>query len=304
MLKMTPQEQINDLKAKGITFNGKYDEVKAADFLLNNTYYFKFKSYCKNFQQHETGEFQGQYIDVDFEHLVKLSTCDFLLRSFILRQTINLEHHLKIELNQKFTQNNRFHPIDSITEYLDGNPMLRSSLDKNRGHNSPYIKPLANATTQYAYWHLFELLTFGQLLHFYKFYIDKYTPDNQMNKRNYKYLININALRNSSAHNNCLLHSLVADDVYFEEIHGLEVVAEKIAGLSNGCLKICFVHDLCVLLEYCDNNIRSEAIKGYYKQELRDLVVKFNDFLALSGEHVELRRIIGDIVCTMEYYSS
>lgn len=49
--KLTIEEQILDMKSKGITFNYT-NEHNALSFLKNNNYYFKLKSYGKNYDKY------------------------------------------------------------------------------------------------------------------------------------------------------------------------------------------------------------------------------------------------------------
>ena len=49
--KLTTLEQIEDMRAKGITFN-YISEKEACSFLKYNNYYFKLKSYGKNYDKY------------------------------------------------------------------------------------------------------------------------------------------------------------------------------------------------------------------------------------------------------------
>lgn len=48
------------MKSKGIKFN-IFDEEKALHFLEFNTYFFKLKSYAKNYEKYLRGENCGKY---------------------------------------------------------------------------------------------------------------------------------------------------------------------------------------------------------------------------------------------------
>ena len=70
--KLTIEEQINYMRDKsGIKFN-IINEEDARVFLGNNTYYFKLKSYAKNYDKHIIGEKNGKYINLEFSYLVEL----------------------------------------------------------------------------------------------------------------------------------------------------------------------------------------------------------------------------------------
>ena len=58
--KLTIPEQIQDMTEKGITFN--YNEEKdVIDFLKYKNYYFKLKSYGKNYDKYLATEKKGKY---------------------------------------------------------------------------------------------------------------------------------------------------------------------------------------------------------------------------------------------------
>jgi len=52
---------------KGIRFNIA-DEKSAKEFLINNNYYFKVKSYAKNYAKHLNGKNKGKYINLEFAY--------------------------------------------------------------------------------------------------------------------------------------------------------------------------------------------------------------------------------------------
>ena len=78
-VKLTIDQQIEWMKEKGVTFQ-YYKEEDAADFLRNNTYFFKLKAFQKDYIQNPK---TGKYIGLDFAYLVELSTLDMHLRRLI-----------------------------------------------------------------------------------------------------------------------------------------------------------------------------------------------------------------------------
>ena len=62
--KLTIDEQITDMQAKGITFLHS-DKDDAKRFLKYNTYYFKIKVYERNYDKYNTTSKKGQYINLD-----------------------------------------------------------------------------------------------------------------------------------------------------------------------------------------------------------------------------------------------
>ena len=81
--KLTIAEQIQDMHTKGISFNYN-NEKEVSDFLSHNNYYFKLKSYGKNYDKYHATEKKGKYINLDFAYLQELSTLDMYLRKVII----------------------------------------------------------------------------------------------------------------------------------------------------------------------------------------------------------------------------
>ena len=59
--KLNIDEQIEDMKSKGITFDIVNEEA-AANFLKYRNYYFKIKAYARDYETYRTTAKAGQYI--------------------------------------------------------------------------------------------------------------------------------------------------------------------------------------------------------------------------------------------------
>lgn len=92
--KLTIDEQIEDLKKKGVTFEIMSEE-EAKKFLRYNNYYFKLKSYAKNYPINPKN---GKYVNLEFAYLVELSKLDMYLRKIILGMCLDVEHILKTRM--------------------------------------------------------------------------------------------------------------------------------------------------------------------------------------------------------------
>ena len=75
-IKLSIDEQVEDLKEKGVTFN-IINEEEAKKFLRYNNYYFKLKSYAGNYTMNPKND---KYVNLDFAYLVELSKIDMYLR--------------------------------------------------------------------------------------------------------------------------------------------------------------------------------------------------------------------------------
>jgi hypothetical protein len=96
--KLSIRDQIIHMKdLKGVNFS-IINETDAEKFLMENNYYFKLKSYAKNYDKYVSGKSAGKYINLEFAYLKELSTLDMYLRKFIIKMTLDIEHFLKIQL--------------------------------------------------------------------------------------------------------------------------------------------------------------------------------------------------------------
>ena len=122
--KLDVASQVEHMKSKGIKFNIE-DEDFAINYLLNNTYYFKLKAYGKLYDKYNTGDNQGQYLNLEFAYLRDLATIDSLLRKKILSVAIDVEHYLKVKLLQDFNKSEE-NGYDIIEAFKSLNPEDKS----------------------------------------------------------------------------------------------------------------------------------------------------------------------------------
>ena len=84
---LTPEEQVELLKAKGVTFE-RCDEQEAVEALTERDSFLHIASYRKLFQVHREGENAGKYVRLDFADLLDLDDMDGKLRRTFLAATL------------------------------------------------------------------------------------------------------------------------------------------------------------------------------------------------------------------------
>ena len=111
--------QVSYLKnEKGLTFD-LISEADAVEFLRDMTFFFKVKSFAKNYEKRfSEGPEQGKYINLDFGHLVELSRLDVYVRSAALSLSLDIEHYLKVRINRSAMANN-IDPCALTENYLE-----------------------------------------------------------------------------------------------------------------------------------------------------------------------------------------
>lgn len=271
-VKLTVDEQIEHMKNKnGIKFNIMSEEESKA-FLRDNTYYFKIKSYAKNYEKYSEGENEGRYINLEFAYLVELSKIDMYFRRITLKMTLDIEHFLKTQLLRDFQSNSDEDGYSIVEEFFKQYPYIKDNIDV-KSKNSASSDLVLKYKDNFAIWNIVEVLSFNDFTKLYQIYYRKYKTKGSMEK----YLWSVRLLRNAAAHNSCLLNSLRTPYNYavrpnervinyLSKIEGVDREARK-KRMRNPVM-----HDFIVTLYVFNNIITSKRIKEVTMLELKSLV--------------------------------
>lgn len=272
--KLSVKEQIEHMKSKGIQFN-IVDEETAETYLSQNTYYFKIKSYAKNYDKYNRTEKRGQYVNLEFAYLKDLAIIDMHLRHFILKVSVDLEHALKTRFLRDFNLSDD-DGYALIRKFLLENPDIEDDI-KRKKENS-YTKDLANKLLDegFAIWNIVELLSLKDFLNLYRRFYEEYP--NSLNGHNFYYpMQGIRKLRNAAAHSNCLINSLRKPytgtpkynnkvDRFVRNIPSLDKLSIK----NNMTNQV--IYDFVTMLYLIETLLESEQMKGARIKELYELV--------------------------------
>lgn len=223
--KLSIDEQIEDLKIKGVTFN-EISEDEAKKFLRYNNYYFKLKTYARNYQKYNKPEMQGKYINLDFAYLIELSTLDMYFRKIIMQMCLDIEHFLKVRLMYDISNNSNEDGYNIVNKYLDGRYNILNDLFKNAETSATAELIAKFHDSEISIWKFVETLSFGRFVEIYDLYYGTYGGYNYSS-----YLGSIKFLRNAAAHNNCLLNSIRKP--YQTKINKTMKVMDKVSKIKN-----------------------------------------------------------------------
>ncbi len=272
--KLSIDDQIDHMKnISGIKFN-IIDEEKAKEFLRNNNYYFKIKSYAKNYEKYTYGDCFGEYINLEFAYLIEMSKIDMYFRRIVIKMTLDIEHFLKTQLLRDFSENDNEDGYDIIYDLFRRYPYVQEKLRKKEtDRNSSFQDLIVKYKNNFAIWNMVEVLEFGDFIKLYQIYYEKYETNGSMEN----YLWSVRFLRNAAAHNSCLLNSLRIP--YSKSIKpNMKVMnfISKIDGISRDArkhrMKNPVVHDFVVTLFVFNNIITSKKIKANTINELKYFV--------------------------------
>ena len=275
--KYTIPQQISHMKSNGIAFH-IIDSETAKKFITENTYYFKIKSFAKNYEKFPKGKNKGKYINLDFAHLKELSTLDMHFRNAILDISLYIEHSMRTQLNRDFSNNEEEDGYEIVNEFLNENEHIKEMLTKKAETSSPYIIDLMQKYDgKYALWNLMELLSFGDFNKLYKKYYNKHGW--VLDIKNYLFLVK--SLRNAAAHNNCLLNNLRKINYNnFKPNRKLNLIVSKINGVSPESrtrkMQHPVIHDFVALLVVADMVINSNDARAHMANDLKKLMDRFN----------------------------
>lgn len=272
--KLTVKEQIEHMKSKGIQFN-IIDEKEAEQYLSENTYYFKLKSYAKNYDKYRSTEKQGQYVNLEFAYLKDLAIIDMHLRHFILKTSIDLEHTLKTSFLKDFNESED-NGYDLVEKFLSENHDIEERIKKKKDNS--YTKDLANKLIKegFAVWNIVELLSLKDFLRLYKRFYEEY-PDSLNGHYMYYPMQGVRKLRNAAAHSNCLINSLRKPysgnsrynskvNAFVKRISGMDKLSIK-NNMSNQV-----VYDFVTMLYLVNDMVKSQQMKEKIITEVHDLI--------------------------------
>ncbi|KEA45828.1 hypothetical protein CR66_05310 [Campylobacter mucosalis] len=283
--KLSIAKQIEHLKQKGIKFES-YSEKEAYVFLQNNSYLFKAKAYLNTFKEKDSLGKTLEYKDLDFKHLVDLSTIDMHFRRFLVRLTLDLEHILKSKIMRDFN-NSPYNGYEIIADFLAQNSYaddfiknqlnnINRRIEANKDLSAPTEFILKKYQRDLAIWNFIEITQFGIFIEFANFFYEKH-KNKEFDAIKHS-LFNVKFLRNACAHNNCILANL-KDNIRnpqrqsLDIIFGLKIFKKKDINFIKKQMMNRSINDFVTTVLVYDKICRSSHMKYYCYSELYDLMI-------------------------------
>lgn len=305
--KLSIDSQIRHMEKKGIEFN-IVSKAEAKDFLENHTYYFKIKSYAKNYGKITTSDEQEKYVNLEFAYMLELSRIDAQLRYLIVHLCLDIEHFLKVRLLKDFNKssNNGYNLVERL--------FIINSASKDaiarKGRKSTCMDLVNKYKNDFAIWNIVEVMTFGEFLKFLLLYYgDSYLSY-------YGLLESVRCLRNAAAHNNCLLNSLAIPYTYRGKFNPARRVQTYVQSLKRGGrysigermiktkLNNPIIHDfIALLLVYNDvvpdsetKHMRVQAVNELFKNRMLRNKEYFKGNDAITTSYSFVTKIIDNLL--------
>jgi len=199
---LTPKEQIEHLKKKGVKFN-YISEDEAIKYLSDNNNYFKLRAYRKSFEKYTEGENKGKYIDLDFAMLKDLAIIDMRFRYTLLLMSLDIEHFEKVRLLKYISESSDdgYNIVDSYLSELkkteadtsnDKMPYTSLMNEIHRNKDSEYCGGMISKyDTHYPVWAFVEIIPFGSFINFLYFCADYFNEKTFKHNHlaNYRYAL-------------------------------------------------------------------------------------------------------------------
>lgn len=280
-LKLSVDEQIQDMVDKNIQFDvcSKEDAKK---FLKYNNYYFKLKSYARNYNVNPQTK---KYYNLDFAYLVELSKLDMYIRKIILELSLDVEHYLKVRLMNDLSDNPEEDGYNIVRLFLQYHPNAKADIQSKAGKYS-FCSDLVEKhldedkeLKELAVWNIVELLSFGNFMELYELYYQTYPSFNYSD-----YLKSIKFIRNAAAHNNCILSTLKKPNSIkkFSKTKKLANILGKIPEFRklenrDAMMRNPVIHDFVTLLFVYNDVLKVSATKNVRNKKMEEICHIFCD---------------------------
>lgn len=236
---LTAYQQVAHLRSKGVMFS-ICSEEEAAEYLSSSNNYLRTTSYRVLFPRQVDGPNVGNYIGLDFAHLVELSRIDRRLRSAFREITSDVEHFAKIKLLRlcEELEEDGYEIVANFFDSLNHSERNRllGGLRMRAREGSKRDTYLGDLIDHYIgempVWVFLEVLEFGQFTNFWLF-CSKRWGNPRMTQEHYV-LKSVKALRNAVSHGSCIVNG-VGSSGGLAGYRPNELITESLnaAGLTN-----------------------------------------------------------------------
>lgn len=292
--KLTVDEQIEDLKSKGVKFEIKTED-EARIFLRYNNYYFKLKSYAKNYEQYQKPELRGKYINLDFAYLVELSKLDMHFRKLVVKMCLDIEHFLKVRLMYDISNHPEEDGYNIVNRFLDGHYDILVNMyrDADKSASGDLVEKIHENENEIPIWKIVETLSFGKFIELYNLYYGTYGGKNYCS-----FLGSIKFLRNAAAHNTCLLNSIRRP--YKTKINKTQEITDilsKIKGIPTSYknkMQNPVIHDFVVMLFVYSDLLNYPANRDLRKEGMEEVNKLFKETFVRHKEWFAKNDVLKD----------
>lgn len=211
---LTPQEQVELLKAKSVTFD-RCSEEQAIEALSGRNTFLHIAAFRKMFQRHADGDNAGKYVSLDFADLLDMDELDAEVRRCFLLASQDIERIVKTRLMERMSLVPEEDGYGILADFMRSRVKgYRASIERNlkgrignRVSADEYTGALIeHYSSAMPAWVFLEVVPFGTMLAFYLFCAERW--DDHSMKLRHSMLTDVKAVRNCCSHGTCLINGL------------------------------------------------------------------------------------------------
>lgn len=246
---LTPQEQVELLKAKGVTFE-RCTEEAAIEALTDRDTFLHIAAFRKLFQRYDRGDKAGRYVALDFADLLYLDRLDAEIRRTFQLVSGDVERMAKARLVAKMSNRADEDGYSIVADFMAAqSKAYRTSIKRNLKARIAYSERadvyLGELIEHYEkampVWVLLEVVPFGTLLAFMLFCAERW-EDKELKVLHYA-LTDVKSVRNCCSHGSCIINGFghgqktpfVTSTLVFDWLaaHGIKNSGARRAKLAN-----------------------------------------------------------------------
>lgn len=293
--KLSFDDLFNKLDERGIS-NRFHTKEQIIEILSERNYYYRLISYRKNYRKNvET----NKYIGLDFKALEDLASIDTYLREYLIHLCLDIEHLLKTKLMTHITLNNSEDGYNLVSDFENLYPeqfkKIKIQFEKNKYKTDMFQKRSITSV-----WVFLEIIDFGTLINFIKFYTEKYSEFNTIVK--YEHLYYIKNIRNACAHNDVFLINLFHLTSRMKYRNPTVVSFANIMNIESKYLIFNKINDI-VMVHYLHNKFSSNSLKDRRSKEGRAVLDRFNKNISIHLHSSDVQQFLKIFTKCVDYHT-
>ncbi|MBS4462911.1 Abi family protein [Aerococcaceae bacterium zg-B36] len=293
--KLLFDDLFNKLNERGIA-NKFHTKEQIIEILSERNYYYRLISYRKNYRKNtET----NKYIGLDFKALEDLASIDTYLREYLLHLCLDIEHLLKTKLMTHITNNNLEDGYGLVSEFETIYPEQFTKI-KIQFENNKYKADMFQKRFLTSVWVFLEIIDFGTLINFIRFYTDKY-PDFELIAK-YNHLYFIKNIRNACAHNDVFLINLFHNTSMMKRRNPAVVSFANLMDIESKNLIYNKINDI-VMVHYLHNKFSSNSLKNRRIKEGQAVLERFKKNISIHTHSSDVQQFLKIFTKCVDYHT-